>query len=281
MCAETHELARKAMHAISALLALGGLAVLAFVNASDLYAQWLAEQHITQFAAIYDDAENPVRLEYKRQALLYNERLSGKPTTEDPIPYESQLFYEREPMMSWLEIPRIHVKLPIYHGTGEAELMAGVGHLKGTSLPVGGTNSHCVLLGHSGMRNTRMFDDLQRLEEGDRIVIHTLNEPYAYAVVWSKVFTPQDAETKCAITPGRDEVTLITCTPYGVNSHRLLVHAARCPYDPEEVGQVGIDSYVNGRNAPLLVVLAAAALSFGAHFIRKINGTSENPDVHG
>ena len=264
------ELARKLARALSGLLAIGGFAVLVSVNASDLYAQWLAEEHITQFSAIYDDAKNPVRLEYKRQAILYNERLSGTPTEEDPIPYESQLFYEREPMMSWIEIPRIHVKLPIYHGTGEAELMAGVGHLKGTSLPIGGKSVHCVLLGHSGMHNMRMFDDLQRLEKGDAILIHTLNEPYAYTVVWSEVVAPKVAETKCAITPGRDDVTLITCTPYGVNSHRLLVHATRCPYEPDETGQVGIDSYVNGRNAPLLVACAALALSFGVYLARRI-----------
>ena len=259
-----------AIRIVSAALIIGGLAALVFLNASDLYAQWVAEQNISRVSAVYDDSEDPERLAYKRQAKLYNDWVAGADIQAEILPYAKQLFYEHEPMMSWLEIPKISLRVPIYHGAGEDELMAGAGHLEGTSLPVGGESAHCVLLGHSGMRNTRMFDDLGKLEKGDVLVLHTLNEPYAYRVYRSEVVTPDIASRRTGIKRGRDLVTLVTCTPYGVNSHRLLVHAKRCAYEPDEVGEVGIDTYVNRRNLPLIAAMVMLALTFFAGLAGKL-----------
>ena len=111
--------------------------------------------------------------------------------------------------------------------------MAGVGHVEGTSLPVGGESTHCVITAHSGMRNLRMFDDIRQLEPGDLVLLHTMGDVYAYRVVSSEVVWP-DETSSLAIAPGEDLLTLVTCTPYGVNDHRLLVHCERTDYVPEE-----------------------------------------------
>ena len=251
------EFGRRATRILSTLLIAGGFAALLAVNGADWYAQLVAERHIESFMALYDDENDPERLEYKRQAIAYNEWLSGKDADMDLLGYREQLFYQHEPMMSYIEIPKISVRQPIYHGTADTELMAGVGHLETSSLPIGGETSHCVLLGHSGMRNARMFDDLKRLAAGDEFVVWTLNEPYAYRVFSTEVVLPEEAEERTGLVEGRDIVTLVTCTPYGINSHRLLVHAQRCEYVAEEVASVGLDAYVNDRNLPLIAAMIA------------------------
>ena len=171
------------------------------------------------------------------QARSFNEQLAGEATElpADQIePYAQQLIFDRDPMMSWVEIPSIDVSMPIYHGTSEEVLMAGVGHLEGTSLPVGGTSTHCVLTAHSGMRNLSMFDDIHSLEPGDLVLLHTMNKTLAYKMVDSEVVLPEEMES-LTIEPGADKVTLVTCTPYGVNDHRLLVHCVRTKYNKKDV----------------------------------------------
>ena len=132
------------------------------------------------------------------QARSFNEQLAGEATElpADQIePYAQQLIFDRDPMMSWVEIPSIDVSMPIYHGTSEEVLMAGVGHLEGTSLPVGGTSTHCVLTAHSGMRNLSMFDDIHSLEPGDLVLLHTMNKTLAYKMVDSEVVLPEEMES--------------------------------------------------------------------------------------
>ena len=164
-------------------------------------------------------------------------------------------------MMSWVEIPSINVSMPIYHGTGEESLMAGVGHLEGTSLPVGGASSHCVLTAHSGMRNLSMFDDIHALEEGDLVLLHTMNQTLAYRVVGSEVVWPDEVES-LAIEPGADKLTLVTCTPYGVNDHRLLVHCDRTEYVEQEAADQKslLARHWGKREIAVLIVAAAMAL---------------------
>lgn len=139
--------------------------------------------------------------------------------------------------------------------------MAGVGHLEGTSLPVGGTSSHCVLTAHSGMRNLSMFDDIHALEEGDLVLLHTMNQTLAYRVVGSEVVWPDEVES-LAIEPGADKLTLVTCTPYGVNDHRLLVHCDRTEYvEQEAIDQKSLLARHWGkREIAVLIVAAAMAL---------------------
>ena len=132
--------------------------------------------------------------------------------------------------MGYVEIPAIGVNLPIYHGTEESTLDRGVGHLLGSSLPVGGTATHCVLTGHSGLAGQKMFSDLNLLKEGDIFFLRVLGQTLAYKVVEVYTVLPEDTG-KLTIDAGRDLCTLVTCTPYGVNSHRLLLRGERTEYE--------------------------------------------------
>ena len=262
---------RRRLHAtdIAFICAIAAsLGVLLYLNGADLYAQYVAERHIEQMEALYSDKDDPARLEYLRQARMFNDQMAGKEVDGDVLDYRSQLFYREEPMISHIEIPKIHVKLPIYHGVEENALMAGAGHWERSSLPVGGETSHCVLMGHTGMRNTRMFDDLHRLTAGDRFVIWTLGDPYAYEVYAVETVLPEEVASRIELVRGSDLVTLVTCTPHGINSHRLLVHARRCEY-VDDIGEVGIDAYVNDRNLPLLIAGGLAAGTLAATAVGK------------
>lgn len=131
--------------------------------------------------------------------------------------------------MGYLQVPKIHVQLPIYHGTADATLEIGVGHLLGSSLPIGGESSHCILSGHSGMASSKMLSDLDRMEIGDVFFLDVLGERLAYEVDQIKTVLPHDT-TFLGIEQGKDLATLVTCTPFGVNTHRLLVRGSRIAY---------------------------------------------------
>lgn len=146
--------------------------------------------------------------------------------------YEDILKVNEEGMMGTVEIPKISVNLPIYHGTEKEILEKGIGHLKGTSFPVGGENTHCSLTGHTGLNSAKMFTDLTELEEGDLFFLHVLGETLAYEVCEIQVVLPDEVNS-LYITKGKDLVTLITCTPYGVNTHRLFVTGERTEYTEE------------------------------------------------
>lgn len=191
---------------------------------------------ITTVSSNIDAMTKEQRAYYRQQAQAYNAVLAGETPAIDPntiLPYKKQLTFDRDPMMSWIEIPSINVSMPIYHGTSDSALMAGVGHLEGTSLPVGGKGTHCVLTAHSGMKNLSMFDDIRDLEPGDIVLLHTLGKTLAYKMVGSEVVWPDEVGS-LGIEQGADKVTLVTCTPYGVNDHRLLVHCVHTKYVPKQ-----------------------------------------------
>lgn len=143
--------------------------------------------------------------------------------------YVNQLDVSGSGIMGYLQVPKIHVQLPIYHGTADATLEIGVGHLLGSSLPIGGESSHCILSGHSGMASSKMLSDLDRMEIGDVFFLDVLGERLAYEVDQIKTVLPHDT-TFLGIEPGKDLATLVTCTPFGVNTHRLLVRGSRIAY---------------------------------------------------
>lgn len=161
------------------------------------------------------------------------------------VAYEEILNLYGNGMMGYLEIPAIDLTLGIYHGTSPKVLEEGVGHLENSSLPVGGESTHSVLSAHTGLSDKKLFTDLILLEEGDTFYIHVLDEILAYEVDQIKVVTPEDTSDLHVIA-GRDLVTLVTCTPYGVNSHRLLVRGTRIPYVPEEKAQEEKSSFWTG-----------------------------------
>lgn len=176
-------------------------------------------------AVAYNDAiANNVQLteSFSKDALLW--------ASED---YKNQLNITGNGVMGYVEIPAIGVNLPIYHGTDDSTLEYGIGHLLGTSLPVGGSSTHTVLTGHSGMASQRMFSDLDQLAEGDVFYLEVLGEKLAYQVDQIKTVLPHDT-TYLGIEADKDYCTLITCTPFGVNSHRLLVRGSRILYEEAE-----------------------------------------------
>lgn len=137
-------------------------------------------------------------------------------------------------VMGYVEIPKIDVKLPIFHGTGEDVLEQGAGHLQGSSLPVGGESTHAVISAHRGLPSASLFTDLDRLEKGDHFLLYILDDILCYEVDQILVVKPDETE-ELSVIDGKDFVTLLTCTPYGVNSHRLLVRGHRVPYEPENI----------------------------------------------
>ena len=143
--------------------------------------------------------------------------------------YDSLLDMDGSGLMGFLEIPAIQVTIPIYHGPAEETLQKGVGHLAGSALPVGGESTHCVLTGHSGVAGNRLFSDLDQLTEGAVFYLHVLNETLAYRVCEMNTVLPYETELLQQV-PGKDLCTLVTCTPYGVNTHRLLVRGERTEY---------------------------------------------------
>ncbi len=234
-------LPRWADRLITVLVILFGVALMVWpwvldrIEASGVFSQ------ISTVSSTVDAMDQEQKDYYLSEARAYNEVLAGQTpeiASDQILPYVEQLTFDRDPMMSWIEIPSINVSMPIYHGTSDSALMAGVGHLEGSSLPVGGTSTHCVLTAHSGMKNLSMFDDIRDLVPGDIVLLHTMGEVLAYKVDSSEVVWPDEMDS-LGIQQGKDLLTLVTCTPYGVNDHRLLVHCERTEYVPEEAEAQG------------------------------------------
>lgn len=239
-------------------LLLCGILLLARPVVSDWMSAKAAEESISEVVSVYDDMEDAERLSNLEQARAWNARLVGDGYTEPEgglWDYEMQLTYRGTPstMMSWVDIPSISTRLPIYHYATAEVLSAGVGHLEWSALPVGGVGTRCVVSAHSGMDRTRMFDDIRRLRVGDTFVFWTLSEPYCYRVCSIETILPEEVD-RLLPEPGRDLATLVTCTPFGVNTHRLCVTGERIDYveTPEVPVTEGVRPYVNRRTIPLL-----------------------------
>ena len=189
----------------------------------------------TYTAAIADtnDAELTAQRQAAQQynAMLANATISEGGASAPPLAYADQLTVGG--VMAYVDIPKINVYLPVQHGTGADTLERAVGHVVGTSLPVGGGSTHAVLSAHSGMASSKLFSDIDRLEKGDVFYVHVLGEVLAYEVDAINTVLPTDTSL-LQIEEGKDLVTLVTCTPFGVNTHRLLVRGHRVPYTPEQ-----------------------------------------------
>ncbi len=216
-------------------------------------------ERIRELAKAYNEAIIPGTAEeaYSRTALQ-----------EASADYDSQLDPGGSGIMGYVEIPRISVNLPIYHGTDSSTLERGTGHLLGSSLPVGGISTHAIITGHSGLATQKMFTDLEQLQPGDVFYLHVLDEVLAYQVFYREPVPPHDT-TRLGITQGKDYCTLITCYPTGVNTHRLLVQGERIPYEEAEVIEEAVqletvpvsrweEQYLLGIGLGVLGMLAAA-----------------------
>ncbi len=222
----------------AALIVVAGLCMIAYPFASD-YLNKLEQAKVTQNLT-QTIAETPQEdlSAFMQQARDYNARLlAGSTYVIDPFDpdapaatneeYADCLNLNGDGVMGQIAIPSINVNLPIAHGTEGSGMDHGVGHVVNTSLPVGGASTHAVLAGHTGLPSAIIFDNLGKLAVGDYFVIQVLGEDHAYRVTSTEVVLPDDT-TSLGVKEGEDLVTLVTCTPYGVNSHRLLVHAERC-----------------------------------------------------
>lgn len=180
-----------------------------------------------------DDAELTAQRQAAQQynAMLANATISEGGASAPPLAYAEQLTVGG--VMAYVDIPKINVYLPVQHGTGAETLEKSVGHVVGTSLPVGGSSTHAVLSAHSGMASSKLFSDIDQLEKGDTFYIHVLGEVLAYEVDNINTVLPTDTSL-LQIEDGKDLVTLVTCTPFGINTHRLLVRGHRVPYTPEQ-----------------------------------------------
>jgi sortase A len=228
---------------IAPLIILIGIAVLVYPSLSE----YLSQKNSSRAVSVYDDSVSRMETEEKQKMLEaareYNRQLvesagyekprideHGNPVSLDS--YEDILDVNGLGMMGYIAIPLLNETIPIYHGTDESVLQTGVGHLKNTSFPVGGASTHAVLSGHRGLPTASLFTDLDAMQEGDRFYIKVLDETLCYTVDRIVTVLPEETQ-ELAIQPDGDYVTLVTCTPYGVNSHRLLVRGVRTPYTEE------------------------------------------------
>ena len=239
---------KKILNVVFALMFVAGFLLLTYPTISDQWNTYRQSRLISSYEDTVSAMEPEDFSEEWEKARAFNDTLTenniygdvfaGEDEDLEDTEYWSVLNAAGDGVMGYISIPKINVKLSIYHGTSDDILQTGVGHLDGTKLPIGGESTHCVLAAHRGLPSARLFTDIDQLEKGDRFYIHVLDEVLAYEVDQIYDMVDKDdmetLESVMSIVDGEDHVTLFTCTPYGVNTHRLLVRGVRVPYEGEE-----------------------------------------------
>lgn len=251
------------------LVLVAGVALLLYPTASDYWNSFHQSRAIANYT---ESIASLTTMDYERiwrDAVAYNDGLLEKANSfilsdEDWEEYEAQLNVTGNGIMGYIEIPSIEVSLPIYHGTEESVLQIAVGHIEGSTLPVGGPSTHCVLSGHRGLPSAKLFTDLDELSEGDIFMLRVLNETLTYEVDQIHIVLPNEMGD-LVVEEGKDYCTLVTCTPYGINTHRLLVRGKRIE-TPEAASSARITADAI-RIDPILVAPVAAAPMLLALFI--------------
>lgn len=245
------------------LIFLIGLSLLLYPTVSDYWNSFHQSMAIAEYARDVEELDTEVYEQLWEEAEAYNRTLIDNEgrfeiSEEDEAEYAGLLSVSDTGIMGYIEIPAIDCSLPIYHGTDEAELQVAIGHLQGSSLPTGGIGTHCVLSGHRGLPSARLFSDLDKMAEGDIFILKVLDRTMTYEVDQILTVDPYDLSA-LAIDPEQDYCTLVTCTPYGINSHRLLVRGHRVE-NRETAGTARVtDDAV--RTAPIIVTAAVMILS--------------------
>lgn len=223
------------------LIFIIGLGIMLYPIISNLYIEHHQGNIIDEYNKTVESMPDDTLEKEREKAEGYNKMLTGNMIITDPFDPEAQKKLEEnsdyynilnignDNVIGYIKIPKINVNLPIYHGTSEDVLKRGVGHLQNTSFPIGGESTHAVLSGHTGLSSAKLFTDLDKLEEGELFFIEVLGEKLAYKIDQIKIVEPSET-SDLVIKSGEDYVTLVTCTPYGINSHRLLVRGTRIPY---------------------------------------------------
>jgi sortase A len=221
---------KKASTILLMLILLIGLSLLLYPTLSELWNSFHQSQSIAGYVEKMASIDNEEYEEILQAAKDYNARYKRESLwylQEDEVPiYQEQLNVGGDGVMGYIEIPKIKCSLPIYHGTSESVLQVAVGHIEGSSLPVGGESTHCVLSGHRGLPSAKLFTNLDQLVTGDLFVLYVLDEVFTFEVDQIRIVEPDDV-SDLAIEEGEELCTLVTCTPYGINSHRLLVRGHR------------------------------------------------------
>lgn len=255
------------------VILLVGLSVMLYPTVSDWWNSRVQSQAIASYDSAVEQLDDNHYEEILNKAYEYNAALAAADfplANPDVVPgYEDMLNVSGLGIMGYITIPVINVQLPIYHGTSEEVLNVAAGHLQGSSLPVGGNTTHSVISAHRGLPSARLFSDLDRLNVGDTFTITILDEILTYEVEEINIVLPTEV-SKLAITSGNDYVTLMTCTPYGINSHRLLVRAHRIETVYPHNVKVAADALridpmlvVPAICAPLLIILIASWIYSG------------------
>ena len=221
----------KIVNIILVLILIVGLGLLLYPTFSDYYNSFHQSRAISSYVQEVSNMSDETYRSQLEAAQTYNaDLISGnnrfQPSREETDRYNELLNITETGIMAYVEIPKIGVSLPVYHGTNEEVLHRAIGHLQGTSLPVGGTGTHCVLSGHRGLPSARLFTDIDQLNEGDLFMIETLGDTLTYQVDQIRIVLPSDFQ-ELQIEEDADYCTLVTCTPYGINTHRLLVRGHR------------------------------------------------------
>ena len=237
---------KKAGNLVICIIFLAGLSLLLYPFVANQWNNYRQKQLLSGYEQVVSEKEAAEGIDYdaeRKKAEEYNEALLpcvlpdsfalAESSGVDPV-YMNTLNIAGDEMMGSVEIPKINIKIPIYHTTEEEVLNKGAGHLEGSSLPVGGANTHAVISAHRGLPSASLFTDLDQMKVGDHFLLHVLDETLCYEVDKISVVKPEDT-TALAVEDGQDLVTLLTCTPYGVNTERLLVRGHRVPYVEEEV----------------------------------------------
>ena len=229
----------------------------------------------TTYTAAIEDTDDAVLTAQRQAAEQYNAMLSGAATITEggasapPLAYAQQLTVGG--VMAYVDIPKINVYLPVQHGTDADTLERAVGHVVGTSLPVGGSSTHAVLSAHSGLASSKLFSDIDQLAVGDVFYIRVLGDTLVYEVDSIHTVLPTDTSL-LQIEDGKDYVTLVTCTPFGVNTHRLLVRGHRIPYTPEQATAAAVEkpaasSWTQHYFTGLSIGLGVVAVVGGGYFL--------------
>ncbi|MDR1773345.1 MAG: class C sortase [Clostridioides sp.] len=235
---------------LSIILTILGIAIISYPTISNIFN---SRQMVTEIN-VYSDtistmSKSQIEKEWQK-AVDYNNSLMGNPV-KDPfvpgsgvaLPQNYMEVLDIDGIMGYIEIPKINIEIPIFHGTSEEVLKKGVGHLEGSALPIGGDGTHALLSGHTGLPEAKLFTDLTKLQNGDKFIIKVLDRKIAYKVCRIDVVKPEDISRLSAVK-GKDYVTLITCTPYGINSHRLLVRGERVYEISDMIEIVKKNSYI-------------------------------------
>lgn len=260
---------------LAAVCGVAALGLMLYPLAGELVSEKYHSDVETTYTAAIEDTDAAELTAQREAAEQYNAMLSGAATitkggaSAPPLPYAEQLTVGG--VICYIDIPKINVYLPVQHGTGAETLEKSVGHVVGTSLPVGGSSTHAVLSAHSGMASSKLFSDIDQLTEGDTFYIHVLGDTLAYKVDAIHTVLPTDTSL-LQIEDGKDYVTLVTCTPFGVNTHRLLVRGHRVPYTPEQEATAAAEkpaasSWTQHYLIGLGIGLGAVAVVGGAYFL--------------